>query len=79
VGGRDVRALGENLKRVMRAFIHHPKDLLDELKRQIFMEKITHGVHENCPRRSPLEWKQQRLGMGRKLEAVRVLRLAHSS
>ena len=41
------RSLREHLEGVTIALIHHMKDPLDEIERNIFMKEITHGVDED--------------------------------
>src|SRR6266705_7056016 len=46
---------GENLKHMVWCLAHGVKDALDKGKWHLFMEQITHGIHEDKTRTPPRE------------------------
>jgi hypothetical protein len=54
--GGAVRPLGQHLKRVLRAGVHHVEHALDEVQRDVLVKEVAHGVDEDHPRQPPAQW-----------------------
>jgi len=65
-------AFGQYLKDVLRASHHGVEDTLNELKRHVLMEDVTHGVHKDHSRPRPSERRLQEVFMECHRESVSI-------
>jgi hypothetical protein len=54
-GPQSARSLGQNLIGVLRANSHDIEHTANELQWDVIVEQVTHRIHEDPPRGSPME------------------------
>lgn len=62
---------------MLRATSHRFKNATDEFNRNILVEEITHGVHEDDPWALPTLWKVKEVFVKAKLEPILVALDSH--
>jgi hypothetical protein len=77
--GQAVGPLRENLESVPVCGDHGVKNLGNEPFRNVLVEQVTHGVHEDSPGLTPSERQPDKIGLERDLEAVSIPGLTHGS
>ena len=70
-------ALGENLKRMLRAILHRSKHPPDELQRHMFVKEVAHRVDEDQSRLAPALRQLDGVRMQCDLEALPIPGIAH--
>src|SRR5512133_78962 len=58
----SLRALRQNLEKMLRACCRHTEHSSDLLVRYVIMEEVRHRVHEHAARLFPVQWCGQHLG-----------------
>ena len=70
--------LGQNLKAMVRGAAHDVKDFQYELQRDIFVEKVAHGIDEYCSGLLPAQRYLEQMRMQGNAEAVGIVSAARS-